>query len=144
MGESVRAHGRRPRPEPRRRRAATENVHRDVVEDAKAVLSRRFHERLGLDDVATAVGTSPFHLARVFRRHTGSSLHAYRTQLRLRSALDALADPRRQVGGLALELGFASSSHFVDSFRAAFATTPTGDRRAVGRRDAQASPRLML
>lgn len=112
-------------------RPDTDASHRELVEDAKAILSRRFTEPLGLHDIAAAVHASPFHLARVFRAWTGSSLHAYRNQLRLRASLEGLADPRRRVGGLALELGFASSSHFIDSFRAAFAMSPTGYRMAT-------------
>jgi AraC-like DNA-binding protein len=123
--DSVRAH----HASPPRRRPETEAQHRDLVEDAKAVLSRRFAEPLGLHDIAAAVHASPFHLARVFRAGTGSSLHAYRNQLRLRASLERLADPRRQVGGLALSLGYASSSHFIDSFRAAFEMSPTRYRR---------------
>ena len=60
--------------------------HRELVEDAKAVLSSRFAEPIGLHDIAASVHASPYHLARVFRSGTGSSLHAYRNQLRLRAS----------------------------------------------------------
>ena len=110
----------------------TDVDHRDLVEAAKVVVSRRFSEPLGLSDIAAAVHASPFHLARVFRAHTGSSLHAYRNQLRLRSSLEVLGDPRREVRGVALELGFASSSHFIESFRAAFGMSPSTYRRGAG------------
>jgi AraC-like DNA-binding protein len=118
----------------RRRSPATEAQHRELVEETKVVLSRRFAEPLGLHEIAGAVNSSPFHLARVFRAGTGYSLHAYRTQLRLRASLERLADPRRRLAGVALELGFASHSHFTDSFSAAFAISPSGFRRATAYR----------
>ncbi|HSK51922.1 MAG TPA: AraC family transcriptional regulator, partial [Clostridia bacterium] len=121
VADSVRAHRASVPP----RRPATESQHRELVEDAKAVLSRRFAEPLGLHDIAAVVHASPFHLARVFRAGTGSSLHAYRNQLRLRASLESLTDPHRQVAGVALELGYASASHFIDSFRSAFAMSPS-------------------
>ena len=62
--------------------------------------------------------------ARVFREETGFSLHGYRTQLRLRLALDALA-AGREIGELAHDLGFASHSHFTDSFRRVFGVAPS-------------------
>lgn len=127
VGASVLAHRRI-----RCARPATEAEHRDLVEETKAVLSLRLAEPLGLGEIATAVHSSPFHLARVFRARTGSSLHAYRNQLRLRASLETLADPRRPIAGVALELGYASSSHFIDSFRAAFAMSPSAYRK--GRR----------
>lgn len=127
VAESVRAH----RATVPRRRPETEAQHRELVEDAKAVLSRRFPEPLGLHDIAAAVHASPFHLARVFRAGTGSSLHAYRNQLRLRASLESLTDPHRQVAGVALELGYASASHFIDSFRSAFAMSPSRYRASA-------------
>lgn len=98
--------------------------HRTLVEDAKACLLHRLGERLSLPDVARAVGASPFHLARVFRAHTGFSLHGYRTRMRLIHALDRLADARRDLTGLALDLGFSSQSHFTDAFRSVYGVPP--------------------
>jgi len=129
LAESVRAH--RPVSGRRTLRPATEADHQELAELAKAELSRRYAEPLTLRDIAAAVHASPYHLARVFRARTGSSLHAYRNQLRLRASLDALADPDRQVRGIALELGYASASHFVDRFRAAFALSPRAYRAAA-------------
>ena len=41
-----------------------------------------------LSELAQNLDASPFHLARLFRRHTGLSLHGYRTRVRLLSALE--------------------------------------------------------
>jgi AraC-like DNA-binding protein len=75
--------------------------------------------------------TSAFHLGRIFRAHTGFPLHAYRTQLRLRLALDRLAERPSDLAALALDLGFNSHSHFTDTFRAAFFITPSDARVAL-------------
>jgi len=108
--------------------ALEENVtHRRHVEriaETKALLLRRFGESLSLDEVARAVGLSAFHLARLFRRHTGFSLHGYRTRVRLLRALDRLEESRGALTELALELGFSSQSHFTDAFRRAFGVPP--------------------
>jgi AraC-like DNA-binding protein len=105
------------RPRPTARHAA-------LVEDAKALLLDRFRDALSMADVGRAVGASPYHLARVFRRHTGLSLHGYRTRLRLLSALERIGDARGCLADLALDLGFSSQSHFTDAFRAAFGVAP--------------------
>jgi AraC family transcriptional regulator len=98
--------------------------HSDLVDETKALLLRRFGEALSLDDVAKAVGVSAFHLARLFRRHTGFSLHGYRTRIRLLHALDRLEEARGALTELALDLGFSSQSHFTDAFRRAFGVPP--------------------
>ena len=100
-----------------------------VVEDAKAVLSARFAEHLRLDELGREVNVSPFHLARAFRRHTGYSLHGYRTHLRLKAALERLADDDGDLAAIARDVGFSSHSHLTASFRRAFGVPPSSVRR---------------
>jgi AraC-like DNA-binding protein len=102
----------------------TTRRHLEIVEQAKRVLLRRLGERLTLDDLARELGVSPFHLARLFRRRTGHSLHGYRTRMRLLNALDRLEESRGVLTDLALDLGFSSQSHFTDTFRRAFGVPP--------------------
>jgi AraC-like DNA-binding protein len=100
-----------------------------VVEDAKALLTARFTEHLTLDDLGRAINVSPFHLARSFRRHTGYTLHEYRTHLRLRAALERLAAGDEDVAVIARAVGFSSHSHLTASFRRAFGVPPSWVRK---------------
>jgi AraC family transcriptional regulator len=121
-------------PSGKRRREGTEADHADHVEAAKTYLAGRMSERVTLNDVARAVGASPFHLARLFRRRTGAPLHRYLMCLRLRASLERLADGANDLTSLAIELGFSSHSHFTDSFRREFGRTPSDMRRGASRR----------
>jgi AraC family transcriptional regulator len=103
----------------------------DLVQRAKAFVAARATQRLLLQQVADAVGCSLFHLCRVFRRITGWTLHGYQTHLRLRLALDRLRDGAA-LGDLALDLGFASHSHFTAAFRRTFGMPPSRFRSARG------------
>ena len=58
-------------PAGKRRREGTDADHADRAEAAKTYLASRMSERITLDEVARAVGASPFHLARVFQQRTG-------------------------------------------------------------------------
>jgi AraC-like DNA-binding protein len=109
---------------PRRRRRRSQSV-----EDAKALLSARFSERLTLEELGRAVNVSPFHLARSFRRDTGYTLHEYRTHLRLRAALERLAHGDEDVAVIARAVGFSSHSHLTASFHRAFGVPPSCVRR---------------
>jgi AraC-like DNA-binding protein len=132
-------------PVPRRPRASTVELHRQQIERAQVLLATRFAEPLSLDAIAQAVFCSPFHLARIFRRHLGLSLHQYRQRLRLREGLRRLAESREELGSLALDLGFASHSHFTDAFRAAYGLPPSACRGRLGsRRLAEVSQRAPL
>jgi AraC-like DNA-binding protein len=107
---------------------------RDLVERLQAILGLRFHEDLSLAALAAEVGCSPFYLARLFRRATGSSIHAFRVELRLRRSLELLAGSDRDLSAVALDLGFGSHSHFTSAFRAAYGLTPSELRRTASRR----------
>jgi AraC family transcriptional regulator len=79
--------------------------HAALAQQTKLILVQHYKAPLKLSIIAKAAGTSPYHMARVFREQTGWSLHGYRMQLRLNAALD---------------LGFSSHSHFTSSFKHAF------------------------
>jgi AraC-like DNA-binding protein len=100
-----------------------------VVEDTKALLTARYAEHLTLDQLGREVNVSPFHLARAFRRHTGYTLHEYRTQLRLRAALERLGHGDEDVAVIARDVGFSSHSHLTASFRRAFGVPPSCIRK---------------
>ncbi|MGE0041854.1 MAG: helix-turn-helix transcriptional regulator [Vicinamibacterales bacterium] len=118
---------------------------RELSEAARSVLAARFAEGLTLGDIARAVDTSVFHLARVFRRVTGTTLHAYRNQLRLRTGLGSLAEKDTDLLDLALALGYSSHSHFTEAFRRSFGATPSVVRGCLTTRQARAlAARLRL
>jgi AraC family transcriptional regulator len=107
-------------------------AHRTLVEQAKELLTETAAERLSLSDLGRRLHTSAYHLAHVFREGTGFTLHGYRTQLRLRIALERLRHTDTDLSALAHELGFASHSHFTDTFRRAFGVPPSALRGEVG------------
>ena len=110
---------------------------RTLVRDEAAIEAVR--ERIAVDPsehatlgaLAREVGVSPYHLARRFRMQIGSSIHEYRTRLRLQIALDRLRDGADAIAPLALDLGFASHAHFATAFRRTFGFSPREARRSL-------------
>lgn len=130
VGRALRGHGEAHRAGGRRR-AGTEREHRRIVEDARAILAAELASRLSLELVARQIGSSVFHLSRVFREQAGMSLHAYRDELRLRSAIAAVLDGSQPLTRVALDYGYASPGHFTDRFRARYGVAPSALRRRV-------------
>jgi AraC-like DNA-binding protein len=127
----------------RSERDGTAARRRALVERAEELLASRFRENLSLEKIAAAVGTSPAHLARVFRSETGRSLHRYRQELRLRAALELIADAPGELTEIALELGYSSHSHFTWAFRREFELPPSryrSSRPTCARRDLAVRP----
>lgn len=109
--------------------------HTQLIHATKELLSEFYRSRFSLAEIAREVGCSPFHLARLFRAHTGWSLHGFRTQVRLRGAADAILDGESDLTQLALELGFSSHSHLTSAFKKTFGVAPSslreGSRRTL-------------
>ncbi|MBB6558391.1 AraC-like DNA-binding protein [Acidovorax soli] len=87
--------------------------------------------RWSLHDVADAACCSYFHLARLFRAHTGLGLHAYREQLRLAVALQRLEEGEGDLAALAHDLGYSSQSHLGTALRREVGVTPAQARQAL-------------
>ena len=104
---------------------------RDTVNAACQLGGLRLSERLQLDDVAEAVNVSPFHLARLFRATTGTTLHSYREQLRLRTACALLAEPDARLTDIAQRTGFFSHSHLTTRFSRSFGMSPSTAREMM-------------
>lgn len=109
-------------------------AHVDLGVAAERFVASHFAQGWSLDELAATLEVSPAHLARVFRRHTGMSLHQQRVRLRICAALDRLADPQQSLTELALELGFSTPSHFSDAFRRTIGIPPSAVRGAGLRR----------
>jgi AraC family transcriptional regulator len=104
---------------------------RSYVLDAQVMLKERFREPLRIEDVAEALHVSPYHLCRLFKKETGIPIHRYLNRLRLREALEPIADGVN-LGELALSLGFVSHSHFTTAFRKEFGVPPSQARPLAG------------
>ncbi|MEO8897484.1 MAG: AraC family transcriptional regulator [Candidatus Dormibacter sp.] len=65
-----------------------------------------------LQSLATATSTSPHYLTRVFKESTGMTLTRYRNRVRVRLALEWLAEGEDDLTRIAHDLGFADHAHF--------------------------------
>jgi AraC-like DNA-binding protein len=101
------------------------------VERAKLAMLSDPGRRWSLAELAREVGSSPYHLTRLFRRATGCALHRFLVLTRLALALDRVLDGHRDLVALACDLGFASHSHLAAAFRATYGVAPSRARAAV-------------
>lgn len=76
--------------------------------------------------MATVAAMSSSHFSRVFRKETGLSPMNYLIDLRLAKARRLLVSGETCVTSVALRCGFASHSHFTDTFRKTLRLPPLG------------------
>jgi AraC-like DNA-binding protein len=100
-----------------------------AVRRARELLGQRLQQPPSLEELAQAVGLSPFHFLRVFRRATGLPPHAWLKQQRLTRAQGLLRAGWAPLD-VALQLGFADQSHLTRQFKQAYGVAPGAYRRA--------------
>jgi AraC family transcriptional regulator len=106
----------------------TQTAHKSrAVADAIAYLQANYWRDVKLEDMATAVHLSPFHLARQFKRVTGLTPHQYLVQVRVNAARSLLTagSGQRSLAEVASAVGFADQSHLTRQFKRHFGVTPS-------------------
>nr|ALG65290.1 ThaI [Pseudomonas fluorescens] len=103
-----------------------------AVRRAREILLEHLAFPPSLEALASSVGLSPFHFARVFRKATGLPPHSWVTQKRLACA-QVLLKQGTTPSRVAAELGFADQSHLTRQFKQAFGIGPGAYRSAMVR-----------
>jgi AraC-like DNA-binding protein len=104
-----------------------------LAERIADVVGARYTQRLTIEAVAAAVGTTPNHAMRVFKKSWGMSIGDYLTGVRVSQAQRLLMETDLKILDVALRSGFGSSSRFYDAFVAAVGQTPSVYRAMLGR-----------
>lgn len=86
---------------------------------------------LSLAEIAGAAYLSEFHFARLFKKITGATPHAYLASLRIERARRLLAESDLPIAEVGAEVGYTSQSHFTKIFREATGMTPKAFRDAA-------------
>ena len=94
-----------------------------MVREVSGLLAR--DPSLGCESLARQLKVSPCQLARVFKRHAGTSIVDHRNDLRLARFLGQIETQMDNMQKAALEAGFGSYAQFLRVFRARFGQTPS-------------------
>ena len=84
-----------------------------IVEKARSYLDRRRGERVTLEELASAVGASPFHLQRRFKEAFGVSPRDYQDAQRVEAVKSSLKNGSR-VTDAVFDAGYGSVSRFYE------------------------------
>jgi AraC-like DNA-binding protein len=84
----------------------------------------------GLAALARQAGSSPPHLAELFKRATGETIWRYVQRRRLDRARNLLRTTSHNLGDIAEQVGYSSTPHFAVAFKAAYGMAPGKYRTA--------------
>jgi AraC-like DNA-binding protein len=110
-------------------RPASVRARRAIVDATRGLLSA--DPGLSVLQLAGELAVSPHHLSRIFHAETGRTITRHRIRLRVRSALERLAEGERDLARLAAEVGLADQSHLCRVIRSETGYVPSALRQAL-------------
>ncbi len=93
------------------------------------LMENNIEEPLSREELARLANLSQRQLQRLFREHLGMTPTHYYLTLRLRRARELLLQTDMSIIHITMACGFQSACHFSKSYRDAFGTAPTRERR---------------
>ena len=94
------------------------------VQRVIAVLKENLATPPPLEAIGRRVGCSHFYLSRIFSQEMGRGVFQYLRSLRMERAAELLREGKMNVTQVAMEVGYASPSHFSTAFHETFGCCP--------------------
>lgn len=103
-----------------------------TIQTMERYVKDNYDRAVSVRDVAAQVHLSPRHAARLFKRVTGCSIHAYLARVRLEVAAQRLTGHADSIKEIAHACGYPDVRHFTTVFRRHWGTPPARFRRRNG------------
>ena len=100
-----------------------------AVEESIQYIRRNYSESLNINILAKAASLSPYYYAHSFKEETGFSPMEYVTNTRLEHAKIALVRTQKSIEEIAYDVGYASSSSFINMFTKKVGCSPKQYRK---------------
>lgn len=81
--------------------------------------------QLSLNEIAQSINVSPWHLCRLFKMATGTSVNQYLLGLRMQKAKELLETTCLRVKEIMNQVGIRDESHFARTFKKLYRVSPS-------------------
>src|SRR5699024_3561905 len=88
-----------------------------IIEDTKQIIDNHYGQKMLLDELASMVGVSRFHLNRLFKDRTGNTPRMYLEKVRITKAKELLLTTTLNCMEVGYQVGYQSNSSFYNAFR---------------------------
>ncbi|MCL1855142.1 MAG: AraC family transcriptional regulator [Clostridia bacterium] len=102
---------------------------RNLTSAVNIYINKNYQRRITIDDIGKEVHMSPYHLTRIFKKHTGYSLYEYVNFFRINRAAELLLNTDKRVQEISGAVGFMSVDSFIRCFKKHKSTSPGKFRR---------------
>jgi AraC-like DNA-binding protein len=94
-------------------------------------IEENYEKELTIGTLARVAGLSEFYFSRIFKKHTGFTIHEYIIKTRVINAKILLKSTKLSILETALKCGFSSESSFCNTFKKVTGMTP-GNFKSMG------------
>ncbi|MCD8249640.1 MAG: response regulator [Lachnospiraceae bacterium] len=96
----------------------------ETTDTILAYLYGHYNEQIGLATLADLTYSTPSHIARVFKKHTGKTIISYVHKIRIEKSIQLMKEERLSVKEAAEMVGYQNLNHFYKYFSQYTGMTP--------------------
>lgn len=89
----------------------------DVVDEVKAIIQKRYRDKLSIEEIAKSVYLSPTYICLLFKQETGQTINGYLTEIRMEAAKKLLLSGEHKVLDVAISVGYQDQKYFCKLFK---------------------------
>ncbi len=98
---------------------------KSAIEDTKHIIENHYDQKMPLDELASMVGVSRFHLNRLFKNRTGNTPRMYLEEVRVKKAKELLLTTTLNCTEVGYQIGYQSTSSFYNAFKRSTGLSPS-------------------
>lgn len=103
-----------------------------IIENAKRYIEENLSKDISLDEIGRVAGFHPTHFSQLFKTCTGKTFVQYKSETRMKKAMELLCKHDKSVTDVTLEVGYNDITHFIRTFKKYTGMTPTEFRQKRG------------
>lgn len=100
-----------------------------LYEQALTYINSHLDQNIRVQDMADALGITPNYVYKIFHKRTGKSVLDFIVDTKMEFAKSYLQNPLIPIKTIAMELGYATGSHFSESFKRHVGVSPMEYRK---------------
>lgn len=104
-------------------------VQENSINTALNYIARHYQEDLTLDAVCNKMAFSKYYFCKLFKEHTGVTLHQYITEYRVNKSKELLSYSKLPINAIAAKVGFQSHLTYIRCFKKSMQMTPSEYRQ---------------
>jgi two-component system, response regulator YesN len=109
--------------------ASRKSENNKPVRETQKYIQANFSRPISLESVSQRVGFNPTYFSLLFKKETGMNFLEYLTDVRIKEAKRALADPRKTIADVAADVGYSDVKHFSRLFTRSTGIHPSKYRK---------------